>query len=131
MILTIRCLRKSSKISRDDEILARHPHLSSVQRCSTLAMSLSAADGSVGTSPLLRIRWVAEFTRSNVRSRKYGRIYWSKYFSATEGLSYDVDGLSQWFDLIVDWVRKNAAGKLKESWTTYFLPDAWDKHLRQ
>ena len=74
---------------------------------------------------------VIEFTRSNVRSRKYGRIYWSKDFSAPEGLSYDVDEFSQWFDSIVEWIRKNAAGKLKEPWTTYFLPDAWDKHLRQ
>jgi hypothetical protein len=67
---------------------------------------------------------VIEFSRSNVRSGKYGRIYWAKYFSAPRALSYDVDEFSQWFDLIVKWVRKNAAGKLKEPWTTYFLPGA-------
>jgi hypothetical protein len=72
-----------------------------------------------GAAPLL------EFGRSDVRQGRYGRIYWSKYFSAPDGLDYDVDEFSRWYDSIVRWVKKTSCGKVRDTWTTYFLPEAW------
>jgi hypothetical protein len=69
---------------------------------------------------------VIEFRRSDVRQGKYGRIYWAKYFSAPDGLDYDVDEFSKWYDSIVRWVKKTSGGKVRDAWTTYFLPDAWE-----
>jgi len=71
---------------------------------------------------------IIEIDRSNVRQHEYGRVYWAKYFSAPEGLSYDIDEFSQWFNSIVRRIKKNSAGQLKDSLTTYFLPDAWHVH---
>lgn len=75
-----------------------------------------------GSAPLI------EFVRSDVQRAKYGRIYWAKYFSAPNGLNYDVEKFSEWHDSIIRWVKKNTAGKVKDTWITYFLPDAWRVH---
>jgi len=68
---------------------------------------------------------VIEFGRSDVARRKYGRIYWSKYFAAPRGLDYDVDSFGKWFDKIVRWVRKNGRKDHDDYYSPYFLPDAW------
>lgn len=73
------------------------------------------------TAPLL------EFSRSDVGSQQYGRLYWAKDFSAPNGLDYDVNEFSQWWDKIIRWVRKSSSGKEVDAWTTWFLPDAWDQ----
>jgi hypothetical protein len=74
----------------------------------------------IGTAPVI------EFIRSDVAKRKCGRLYWAKYFDASNGLKYDVDKFSKWYDSVVHWVKKNSTGKTKEAgWITYFLPDAW------
>lgn len=76
-----------------------------------------------GAAPLI------EFTRSDIGQGKYGRIYWAKYFSAPNGLDYDVDKFSKWYDSVVKWIRKSAEHKMKNgSVNTYFLPNAWGKH---
>jgi hypothetical protein len=73
---------------------------------------------------------VIEFSRSDVARRKHGRLYWSKFFSAPEDLDYDVDSFSTWYDSVVRWIRRNAAGKVKHAWVTWFLPDAWRVHTQ-
>lgn len=70
---------------------------------------------------------VLSFSRSRVDSQKYGRLYWAKDFAAPNGLEYDVNEFSQWWDKIIRWVRKTSPGKEVDAWTTWFLPDAWDK----
>ncbi len=70
-----------------------------------------------------------EFSRSNVKENKYGRIYWAKTFSAPNGLDYDIDKFSKWYDDIVKWIKKNSTGKVKACWITYFLPHAWNLYL--
>lgn len=67
-----------------------------------------------------------EYIRSNIEKEKYGRLYWAKYFSAPNGLNYDVEKFNKWYEQIVGWIKKNAAGKVKNAWITYFLPSAWD-----
>ncbi len=71
-----------------------------------------------------------EFSRSDIHQAKYGRIYWAKYFSAPYGLDYDVKEFSKWYDIVVNWIRRNSAGKIKEGWTTWFLPDAWNSYMQ-
>jgi len=73
---------------------------------------------------------VIEFSRSDVARAKYGRLYWSKFFSASEGLDYDVDGFSRWYDSVVRWIKRNTVGKVKRAWVTWFLPDAWRVHTQ-
>lgn len=68
---------------------------------------------------------IIEIVRSNIKEGRYGRIYWAKYFSAPNGLNYDIVAFSRWYDTIVRWIKKNAPGKQKEAWITYFLPNAW------
>jgi hypothetical protein len=73
----------------------------------------------LGAAPIL------EFSRSGP-GQKPGRIYWAKYFSAPNGLSYDVERFEAWFNRIVRWVRKvgvrTKMGRLGAE--AYFLPDA-------
>ncbi len=71
---------------------------------------------------------VIEFLRSDVAQAKYGRLYWAKYFAAPNGLAYDVEAFSAWYDSIVRWIKKNAVGKVKDAGVTWFLPDAWRIH---
>lgn len=73
---------------------------------------------------------VIEFSRSDVAKAKYGRLYWSKFFSAPRGLDYDVDSFSRWYDSVVRWIKRNAAGQVKHAWVTWFLPDAWRVHTQ-
>jgi hypothetical protein len=70
-----------------------------------------------------------EFDRSDVPENKCGRLYWAKYFAAPNGLSYDVDKFSKWYDTLVRWIKKNSAGTTKYvNWVTYYLPDAWREY---
>lgn len=54
----------------------------------------------------------------------YGRIYWAKYFSATNGLDYDVELFDKWYKNISRWIRKNGTQFEKGNYNPYFLPDA-------
>ena len=35
----------------------------------------------------------------------YGRIYWAKRFSTANGLNYDVEAFSEWYDRTARWLR--------------------------
>src|SRR5215213_959645 len=62
-----------------------------------------------------------EFSRSDVSQEKYGRIYWAKDFSAPDGVVYDMNKFSLWYDSIVKWIKK--FGRRHDQ--VYFLPDAY------
>ena len=50
---------------------------------------------------------VLEYSRHNHRPRGVeGRIYWSKHFSAPDGLSYDAVAFELWYERVVRWLRK-------------------------
>lgn len=74
---------------------------------------------------------LVEFTRSRKYDTKkaYGRIYWSKYFLSNE-LEYNVDEFNKWYEQIARWIKKSAAGKIKDGLVTYFLPEAWETYLK-
>jgi hypothetical protein len=70
-----------------------------------------------------------EFKKSVLDEGQYGRIYWGKYFAAPDGLPYDVESFTQFYEQAVKWIIKNAAGKIKSAnVNTYFLPEAWEKY---
>jgi hypothetical protein len=76
-----------------------------------------------GNAPLI------EYCRSSVKENKVGRLYWAKYFSAPNGLGYDVEKFSKWYDSLMRWMIKTAAGKTKYSnLNTYYFPDAWKEY---
>lgn len=57
------------------------------------------ANASVG--PML------EYSRcSNHPQSMPGRIYWGKYFSAPDGLAYDVSTFERWYERVARWLRK-------------------------
>jgi hypothetical protein len=78
----------------------------------------------VGTAPLL------EYGRHNFQMEnspgRYGRIYWSKYFSGIP--AYDVLAFERWYSAVVRWLRKNGKQARKGTLETYYLPDAWAKY---
>lgn len=68
---------------------------------------------------------IIEFSRSDIAHNKFGRVYWAKDFAAPQGLVYDTDRFSKWFDDIVRWVRK--AGRRDKKTGVYFLSDAFQR----
>jgi hypothetical protein len=74
-----------------------------------------------GDAPLI------QFSRSfDIANGKHGRIYWAKDFAAPNGLNYDIEKFSKWYDSVVKWIRKNAIGKVKDgSINIYYLSSAW------
>lgn len=56
---------------------------------------------------------ILEVSRSNPSSGSSGRLYWSRNFSAQNGLAYDEASFSKWVDTIWRWVRKHGK-KVKE-----------------
>ncbi len=68
---------------------------------------------------------VVQFSRCKFHPIREGRIYWSKYFSAPDGLDYDVVSFSRWYDSLVRWIRKNGQKLHLGAYQPYFLPDAW------
>jgi hypothetical protein len=82
----------------------------------------------------IRDKWTApaiEFSRSNLENEQYGRIYWAKHFMAPNGLDYDVEAFSKWFDKVVRWVRKHGKRPINSAYKPYFLPDAWSQKQRE
>jgi len=71
---------------------------------------------------------VLEYDRALFQPRRSGRIYWSKYFSAPDGLPYDVDAFSAWYDKVVRWVRRTGAKSRFGSSDAYLLPDAFRQY---
>ena len=53
----------------------------------------------------------------------YGRIYWAKRFSTANGLNYDVEAFSEWYDRTARWLR---ALKAKAART-----HAWQERTRK
>src|SRR2546422_4172129 len=67
---------------------------------------------------------VIEFDCGTVAKRRYGRMYWSKYFTAPDGLQYDVDAFSHWYDKILGWIRKQGKKRPGDNSGAYYLPKA-------
>lgn len=67
---------------------------------------------------------VLEYDRAVPEFKRAGRVYWSKYFSAPAGVTYDVEGFSRWYDQIVYWIRKTGKERQFGSGSAYLLPDA-------
>ena len=55
------------------------------------------------------------------------RVYWPKPFASEGAAPYDVAAFSKWFDQVVRWIRNNGRQKVRESYSPYFLPGAWEK----
>ncbi|HLL60587.1 MAG TPA: hypothetical protein VK338_02630 [Candidatus Nitrosocosmicus sp.] len=72
-----------------------------------------------GDAPLI------EFITSSVRKKQYGRIYWGKYFSAPNGLHYDVEKFEKFYNQVIRWFKKHSIAVKSYGINTYFLPDAW------
>ena len=72
------------------------------------------------TAPLI------EYDRHNFEDKRgvKGRIYWAKSFAAPNGLDYDVDEFTKWYNRITRWLRKEGKQLEKGSYNTYYLPDA-------
>lgn len=70
---------------------------------------------------------VIQYSRRDGNSGGDGRIYWSKYFAAPNGLMYDVEAFDLWYETVAKWIRKNSAGKLGQGRPTYYLPEAWEE----
>ena len=50
---------------------------------------------------------ILEYTRHNFEEpTNQGRIYWSKYFAAPNGLLYDVDKFEEWYESVIRWLRQ-------------------------
>lgn len=70
---------------------------------------------------------VLEISRPLSNSSLPGRVYWAKYFSASNGLDYDVEAFGRIVDRIWTWIRKQGA-RVKDhqgGLVTYMLPDAY------
>jgi len=70
---------------------------------------------------------VVEFDCGTLGKGRWGRMYWSKYFTAPDGLEYDVDAFSQWYDKILRWIRKQGKKRPGDHPGPYYLPDAWEQ----
>jgi hypothetical protein len=73
---------------------------------------------------------VIEYSKTDTKNNKHGRIYWSKYFSGNP--DYDVKEFEKFYGRVVRWVKKNAKGKVKWSGCNiYYFEDAWEKKSLQ
>jgi hypothetical protein len=70
---------------------------------------------------------VLEISRPANNTRSSGRIYWSKYFSASNELEYDVNAFEGIVNRIWNWIRKHGkcVKEHKSRLATYVLPDAY------
>jgi hypothetical protein len=79
-----------------------------------------------GTAPLV------EYDRHDFANPRSlggtGRIYWSKYFAAPEGLWYDVELFDAWYQRIVRWIRKHGKRGEGRGERPFYLPDAWETY---
>jgi hypothetical protein len=73
-----------------------------------------------GTAPLV------EYSRHNFAPNgSQGRLYWAKYFSAPNGVDYDVESFERWYDSIARWIRKNGRRDENDRMGRFHLPSAW------
>ena len=72
---------------------------------------------------------IFDFSRSCLDKHSYGRIYWSRGFSAPHGLDYDEEAFARLTDSVWRWIRK-VSHKSPDIGThsPYFLPDAWSRY---
>ena len=83
-----------------------------------------------GDAPIL------ELVKTDWDKRRPGRLYWSKNFSAPEGLPYDAEEFSKLVDSVWKWIRKvgkhppeerNTNDRYSMMTDAWALPDAWNK----
>ncbi len=67
---------------------------------------------------------VIEFSRHMHRAGSPGRLYWSKYFSATEPLGYDVEEFDRLVSALWRYVRKNGVRDIVDPHKPFVLPKA-------
>lgn len=72
---------------------------------------------------------VVEFSRTDWSRPTYGRLYWAKDFAAPDGLDYDVQAFSLWYDDLARWIRKNGRKIISGRSEPYFLPAAQARHF--
>lgn len=74
---------------------------------------------------------VLEFTRTFLETKRFGRIYWARDFSAPNGLTYDSQAFARLTDSVWRWIRK-VGRKMPgaKSWDPYYLPEAWSHVVR-
>ncbi|WP_139920771.1 hypothetical protein [Hymenobacter sp. DG01] len=69
-----------------------------------------------------------QFSKSNLLTNKFGRIYWSKNL-LSNSMEYDLQEFEKFYKQVANWIKRHSAGKTKYAGiNTYFLPDAWHKH---
>jgi hypothetical protein len=72
---------------------------------------------------------VLEYDRHNFSARGVtGRIYWAKYFSASNGLAYDVHAFERWYMSIARWLRKRGRRRADDPQGLLYLPQAWARY---
>ena len=72
-----------------------------------------------------------EYDRHNFNGSLYshGRIYWAKFFSAPNGLNYDVELFHKWYNQITRWLKKQGKRQTGDAYQVYYLPDAWNRYI--
>jgi len=68
---------------------------------------------------------VVEFMRSDLTTRRFGRVYWAKNVAAPNGPSYDVAAFDHWYASIARWIRKHGKRMRVGYQEAYFLPGAY------
>lgn len=64
----------------------------------------------ISTAPIL------EYSRQAPGEKAaYGRLYWGKYFSAPNGLEYDVESFEAWYEKVARWLRARKAGATRSN----------------
>jgi hypothetical protein len=67
---------------------------------------------------------VIELSRHVHRSGSAGRLYWGKYFSATEPLAYDVAEFDRLVSALWRWIRKTGHAPGRGAHRTFVMPNA-------
>jgi hypothetical protein len=68
---------------------------------------------------------VIEFSRHLHQPGTAGRLYWSKYFAATEPLEYDVERFDRLVSALWRWVRKVGVADKSDAFRPRVLPHAF------
>ena len=71
-----------------------------------------------------------QFCRQSVfpipKGNVYGRLYVNTFHY--ENLPYDKNDLIDTYNKIVRIIKKTSAGKISDSWVTYFYPESWENY---
>jgi len=67
-----------------------------------------------------------EFTRSKLEERKFGRIYWAKYFATPDGLKYNIKLFDDWYKKVSNYFIENCVYiKKYANLNTYIMEKAY------